>query len=113
MRGRELILTTGVVFSLSLVVSAGGIIEWNSEKTSGIWSDGANWIGNVAPTAEDAAKFTVGAEGEIVVSVEEVSVAGGNDRFVVFLSESNYASVDVFEILFASDLTFIYHKVVI
>ena len=71
MRGRELILTTGVVFSLSLVVSAGGIIEWNSEKTSGIWSDGANWIGNVAPTAEDAAKFTVGAEGEIVVSVEE------------------------------------------
>lgn len=71
MRGRELILTTGAVFSLSLAASAGGIIEWNPEKTSGVWSDGANWIGNVAPTAEDAAKFTVGAEGEIVVSVEE------------------------------------------
>lgn len=48
-----------VVAVVGFVGFAGSVIEWDSTKTTGNWSDGDNWFGGTAPTGLDAAKFTV------------------------------------------------------
>lgn len=53
---------------------AGSIIEWDSAKTTGNWSDGENWVGGSAPTALDAAKFTLNGASWTVDIASEVSV---------------------------------------
>ena len=50
---------------------AGSVISWDTEKTSGSWSVGENWVGGVAPGGEDAALFTVGASAELLVGIDQ------------------------------------------
>ena len=55
---------------------AGSVVSWDAEKTSGSWSDGANWVGGAAPGGEDAALFTVGASAALSVGIDQpVSVS--------------------------------------
>ena len=49
---------------------AGSVIEWDSTKTTGNWSDGDNWFGGTAPTGLDAAKFTVPQGEEWTVTID-------------------------------------------
>ena len=37
------------VISVTWCAIAGSVISWDAGKTSGAWSDGANWVGGVAP----------------------------------------------------------------
>lgn len=60
-----------VVTSVAWYAIAGSVISWDAEKTSGSWSDGANWVGGVAPGGEDAALFTVGASAELMVGIDQ------------------------------------------
>ena len=65
-----------VVTSVAWCAIAGNVISWDVEKTSGSWSDGANWVGGAAPGGEDAALFTVGASAAISVGIDQaVSVS--------------------------------------
>ena len=65
-----------VVASVAWCAIAGSVISWDAEKTSGSWSDGANWVGGAAPGGEDAALFTVGASAELLVGIDQpVSVS--------------------------------------
>ena len=65
-----------VVASVAWYAIAGSVISWDAEKTSGSWSDGANWVGGMAPGGEDAALFTVGASAELLVGIDQpVSVS--------------------------------------
>ena len=65
-----------VVTSVAWCAIAGSVISWDAEKTSGSWSDGDNWVGGAAPTAGDAALFTVGASAELTVGIDQpVSVS--------------------------------------
>lgn len=59
------------VISVTWCAIAGSVISWDAEKTSGSWSDGANWVGGVAPGGEDAALFTVGASTELLVGIDQ------------------------------------------
>jgi len=65
-----------VVTSMAWCAFAGSVITWDAEKTSGSWSDGANWVGGVAPGGEDAALFTVGESAALSVGIDQaVSVS--------------------------------------
>lgn len=65
-----------VATSVAWYAIAGSVISWDAEKTSGSWSDGANWVGGAAPGGEDAALFTVGASAAISVGIDQaVSVS--------------------------------------
>jgi len=60
-----------IATSVAWYAIAGSVISWDAEKTSGYWSDGANWVGGVAPGGEDAALFTVGASTELLVGIDQ------------------------------------------
>ena len=60
-----------VATSVAWYAIAGSVISWDAEKASGSWSDGANWVGGVAPGGEDAALFTVGASAELLVGIDQ------------------------------------------
>ena len=65
-----------IATSVAWCAFAGSVISWDAEKTSGSWSDGANWVGGVAPGGEDAVLFTVGASAAISVGIDQaVSVS--------------------------------------
>ncbi len=59
-----------VATSVAWCAIAGSVISWDAEKASGSWSDGANWVGGVAPGGEDAALFTVDASAELLVGID-------------------------------------------
>ena len=63
-----------VVAVVGFVGFAGSVIEWDSTKTTGNWSDGDNWFGGTAPTGLDAAKFTLNGASWTVDIASEVSV---------------------------------------
>ena len=65
-----------VATSVAWYAIAGSVISWDAEKTSGSWSDGANWVGGVAPTEGDAVLFTIGASAVLSVDIDQpVSVS--------------------------------------
>lgn len=53
---------------------AGKVVEWDSSKTTGDWSVGGNWVGGVAPTDQDAAKFTLQGAKWLVDVASDVAV---------------------------------------
>lgn len=59
-----------IVAVVGIVGFAGRVIEWDSTKTTGDWSVGDNWVDGVAPTDEDAAKFTVPQGQEWVIGID-------------------------------------------
>lgn len=63
-----------IAIVVGFVCFSGSVIEWDSTKTTGNWSDGGNWVGGLVPAGEDAAKFTLNGVSWSVDVTSEVSV---------------------------------------